>query len=117
MRKKRPWSQGQRKPFVLKRDGYTCQYCGYSSMVFDEVRSLVMDHIIPVNAGGDYSYENLITSCSLCNSLAAGSNFDSLDEKSAYIIAQLRRRGAGVYWADSTLEEIYVNIVKMKNGK
>ena len=48
---------------VFKRDNFTCQYCGKSAP--DVV--LEVDHINPVNNGGDNSIMNLITSCFDCN--------------------------------------------------
>ena len=48
---------------VFKRDGFTCQYCGRSAP--DVV--LEVDHINPVNNGGDNNIMNLITSCFDCN--------------------------------------------------
>ena len=48
---------------VFKRDNFTCQYCGKKS---PEV-VLEIDHIIPVNEGGEDNIENLTTSCFDCN--------------------------------------------------
>lgn len=48
---------------VLARDNFTCRYCGRQS---DTVK-LVVDHIIPVAAGGTNVEENLATSCETCN--------------------------------------------------
>ena len=50
---------------VFKRDGFTCAYCGRSSIV-DKVK-LAVDHIIPVKRGGSGDLDNLITSCKSCN--------------------------------------------------
>lgn len=45
---------------VLIRDNYTCAYClGYGNTV---------DHILPKSQGGPFTYGNLITACSSCNS-------------------------------------------------
>ena len=49
---------------VLRRDGFKCKYCGRS--VKQNV-ILNIDHVIPKSKGGDYSFENLITSCFECN--------------------------------------------------
>jgi len=49
---------------VLKRDSFTCQYCGASAPNV----LLQIDHIIPVSKGGDNDIMNLITSCDSCNS-------------------------------------------------
>ncbi len=51
---------------VLKRDGFSCQYCGRNPKE-DKIK-LNIDHIIPRKEGGKDSYENLITSCFDCNS-------------------------------------------------
>lgn len=48
---------------VLKRDNFTCQYCGRKAP--DVV--LHVDHKIPKSLGGTYSMENLITACFACN--------------------------------------------------
>lgn len=48
---------------VFKRDNFTCQYCGRTAP--DVV--LEVDHINPVNNGGDNDIMNLITSCFDCN--------------------------------------------------
>lgn len=49
---------------VFARDGFTCRYCGRKS---DEVK-LVLDHLIAYSKGGSDTEENLVTSCSECNS-------------------------------------------------
>jgi hypothetical protein len=48
---------------VLKRDSFSCQYCGASAP--DAV--LHIDHIDPVANSGDNHITNLITSCEGCN--------------------------------------------------
>lgn len=48
---------------VLKRDKFTCQYCGRQAP--DVI--LEIDHIVPVSKGGDNSILNLVTSCRDCN--------------------------------------------------
>lgn len=49
---------------VLKRDKFTCQYCGRQAP--DVV--LNIDHIRPVSKGGTNDITNLVTSCFDCNS-------------------------------------------------
>lgn len=49
---------------VLKRDAFTCQYCGKSAP--DVI--LHIDHIKPVSKGGNNGILNLVTSCQSCNS-------------------------------------------------
>lgn len=56
---------GKRVRFeVLKRDAFTCQYCGKSAP--DVI--LHIDHIKPVSKGGNNGMLNLVTSCQGCNS-------------------------------------------------
>lgn len=57
-------STGKKLRFeVLKRDGFTCQYCG----AHPPAVLLVLDHITPVAAGGDTTADNLVTACETCN--------------------------------------------------
>lgn len=45
---------------VLKRDGYTCQYCGADATQ--------VDHVIPRKVGGTHDLDNLVACCAPCNS-------------------------------------------------
>jgi len=49
------------KKEILRRDNYTCQYCGRKS------RQLTIDHVIPRHRGGPHSWENLVAACPPCN--------------------------------------------------
>jgi 5-methylcytosine-specific restriction endonuclease McrA len=51
---------------VLRRDDYTCQYCGRKSY------HLTIDHIVPRHAGGAHSWTNLVAACSACNRRKGG---------------------------------------------
>jgi len=46
---------------IFARDGYTCQYCGYSGS------DLTVDHVVPKRLGGRSTWENLVCSCRRCN--------------------------------------------------
>ena len=48
---------------VLRRDNFTCRYCGASAP--DVV--LEVDHVIPVVLGGGSTPNNLVTACEDCN--------------------------------------------------
>ena len=48
---------------VLKRDDFTCQYCGRKAPYV----VLEVDHKHPKSKGGSWKLENLITSCFECN--------------------------------------------------
>ena len=60
---------------ILKRDNFTCQYCGRNA-INDNIK-IHLEHIIPVSKGGRDEYNNLITSCEECN----GGKLDVLLEK------------------------------------
>lgn len=51
---------------VLKRDNYTCQYCGATNV------KLHVDHIKPVCQGGTNNIRNLVTACEKCNCKKSG---------------------------------------------
>jgi 5-methylcytosine-specific restriction endonuclease McrA len=51
---------------ILRRDDYTCQYCGQSAPI------LTIDHVIPRHMGGVHSWRNLVTACSACNHRKGG---------------------------------------------
>jgi 5-methylcytosine-specific restriction endonuclease McrA len=46
---------------ILRRDDYTCQYCG------QHPKYLTIDHIIPRSLGGNHTWENLVAACPSCN--------------------------------------------------
>lgn len=61
---KRERSVTPRKRFeTLKRDKFTCQYCGAKAP--DAI--LHVDHIVPFSKGGTCDIMNLVTSCADCN--------------------------------------------------
>jgi 5-methylcytosine-specific restriction endonuclease McrA len=51
---------------VLRRDNYTCQYCGRQS------HHLTIDHIVPRHMGGQHTWTNLVAACSACNRRKGG---------------------------------------------
>jgi hypothetical protein len=55
------------KSKLLRRDRYTCAYCG---QVFAE-RDLQCEHILPESRGGPWSWMNLVTACGTCNNRKA----------------------------------------------
>jgi 5-methylcytosine-specific restriction endonuclease McrA len=46
---------------IFARDNFTCQYCGSTT------KDLTIDHVVPKRAGGQASWENLVTCCRRCN--------------------------------------------------
>lgn len=64
---------------ILKRDNFTCQYCGAKG---DGVR-LEIDHIRPVCLGGDNRESNLITACASCNYKKGTNRIVEMEDKSS----------------------------------
>lgn len=58
---------------ILRRDGYTCRYCGAKA----PDATLTVDHVIPVTLGGGDEPNNLVTACRDCN---AGKSSSSADQ-------------------------------------
>lgn len=60
-----------RKPFldrvafnkknILRRDGYTCQYCSRRA------DRLTVDHVVPRSRGGETTWTNVVAACLKCN--------------------------------------------------
>jgi len=58
------------KKAVYERDSYTCAFCGIigNGLTHSErVKSLAIDHLVPVAAGGKSVIENLRVLCRKCN--------------------------------------------------
>ena len=55
---------------ILRRDNYTCQYCGSSGIY------LTIDHVFPRHLGGTHSWDNLVAACAACNHRKGGRTID-----------------------------------------
>jgi 5-methylcytosine-specific restriction endonuclease McrA len=55
---------------ILRRDDYTCQYCGVRSPY------LTIDHIVPRRLGGHHDWDNLVAACPPCNHRKGGRTLD-----------------------------------------
>lgn len=91
---KRSVSRKQRAR-ILERDGFTCVKCGLGATDPDPYNSavgvkLVLDHIVPVNAGGASSDDNLQTLCTACN--AGKKAFYNPSKATRNILAEIRSR-------------------------
>src|SRR5207247_9574717 len=51
------------KKNILRRDGYTCQYCRRRG------EKLTVDHVIPRSRGGQTTWTNVVAACPRCNLL------------------------------------------------
>ena len=63
MSKKRDNPSAAQRIRVMKRDRFTCVYCGKDGTDVE----LEIDHIIPVAKGGSNHISNLATACRACN--------------------------------------------------
>jgi 5-methylcytosine-specific restriction endonuclease McrA len=69
-----------RKPFlervafnkknILRRDGYTCQYCSRRN------DRLTVDHVVPRSRGGQTVWTNVVAACLRCNLLKGSRTLD-----------------------------------------
>jgi 5-methylcytosine-specific restriction endonuclease McrA len=55
---------------VLRRDNYTCMYCGTHAPY------LTIDHVIPRRLGGAHTWTNLVAACPSCNHRKGGRTAD-----------------------------------------
>lgn len=53
---------------LFARDGYRCQYCSQSR----PMSQLSLDHVVPRSQGGKTTWENVVCSCTHCNSKKGG---------------------------------------------
>jgi 5-methylcytosine-specific restriction protein A len=60
----RGWRLTKIRERILLRDGYRCRVCGWASAT-----ELVVDHVIPLFAGGNNSDPNLQSLCKDCHKL------------------------------------------------
>jgi len=51
---------------ILRRDDYTCQYCGHRT------RILTVDHVMPRRLGGQHTWTNVVAACPPCNRRKGG---------------------------------------------
>lgn len=57
--------------FLFARDRYCCQYCGRHRQELRGREFLTRDHVTPLSRGGDNTWTNVVTACSLCNNRKA----------------------------------------------
>nr|WP_229906157.1 HNH endonuclease [Thermus composti] len=61
MVRRRPGRVPLNRRNVLRRDRYTCQYCGQKG------GELTVDHVLPKSRGGLSTWDNLVAACRACN--------------------------------------------------
>jgi len=79
------------KEEVLKRDNYTCQYCGKGTTG--------VDHVIPWNFKQIKTLDNLVVCCQQCNSIAGDKVFHDFYEKKIFILERRIQKGYPIYLA------------------
>lgn len=91
---------------VLKRDKYTCRYCGrrlverslvtggkyLGGLIYDGTNAATVDHVIPVSKGGGFTEKNLVAACNKCN----GEKSDKLLEPEQMPVIQPQAKKARV---------------------
>ena len=71
---------------ILRRDGWTCAYCGkYGDTI---------DHIIPKSRNGSSNWDNLITSCFDCNNKKSDKTLEEMGWTLLYEPKMLTMRNA-----------------------
>lgn len=60
---------------VLRRDDYTCQYCG------QRTTHLTIDHVVPRHLGGVHDWSNLVAACPSCNHRKGGRTLEQAQMK------------------------------------
>lgn len=74
---------------VLRRDFYTCQYCGSR-------HELTIDHVHPRSRGGRHAWENVVAACRECNQRKGNR---TPEEAGLYLKAPPRAPTFGLYVA------------------
>ena len=62
---------------VFLRDKFLCQYCSKSF----KVEELTFDHVIPKSKGGKTTWDNVVTSCRVCNTLKGNKSLKKIGVK------------------------------------
>jgi 5-methylcytosine-specific restriction endonuclease McrA len=57
---------------ILRRDKYTCQYCGRHSP------HMTIDHVTPRRLGGTHWWDNLVAACPACNHQKGGRKLEEV---------------------------------------
>jgi len=85
---------------VLKRDDFTCRYCGRDLLRdLDSLLGATIDHLQPRVAGGGNGRDNLVACCVTCN-LLKGSTFAANVAESRNIIQDRRASLTTIYAAE-----------------
>lgn len=97
---------------IFNRDGFTCIYCGKSS-IEDKIK-LAIDHVKPISKGGLTNLKNLITSCNECNSCKGDVLLNSEIEKRILSVINIRNNNISFINLSDILKEITILMVADK---
>jgi chromosome partitioning protein len=92
----RPSNRPASRFTILRRDKFTCFYCGKKS--YEDGREMHVDHVVPRARGGQSLAGNLVTACRQCN--LEKSQTPLSEELLATLRAEITRRNQAVGIAD-----------------
>ena len=101
--------------FLFARDRYRCQYCGRHRTSLRNREFLTRDHIVPISAGGDNSWQNVVTACSTCNNRKA----DHSLQESGFHLQHLpvEPNYVELVWAVRRITEVQAKYITMFYGE
>lgn len=79
------WNRGEFSRYILRRDDYTCQYCGGPGQT--------VDHVTPRSRGGYSTPANCLCACETCNLQKADRTLAEYDWYIRSLPCQCHRRG------------------------
>lgn len=101
--------------FLFARDGYRCQYCGRHKSDLRNREFLTRDHVVPISTGGDNSWENVVTACSICNNRKANL---SLGECGMRLLSVPREPNhVELVWAVRRITDVQAKYIAMFYGE
>ena len=101
--------------FLFARDRYRCQYCGRHRAAFRNREFLTRDHIVPISAGGDNSWQNVVTACSTCNNRKAD---HSLEQCGFHLLqTPTEPNYVELVWAVRRITDVQVKYIAMFYGE
>ena len=79
--------------WVIRRDEFTCQYCGLDMGKNPAVDKISVDHINPFCTGGSNNVDNLMCACQTCNCIGRDLMFQDYLAKREYIRRRRNQKG------------------------
>ena len=101
--------------FLFARDRYRCQYCGRHRYDLRNREFLTRDHVVPISAGGDNSWENVVTACSSCNNKKANHSLHECGFHLTHVPAEPNY--VELVWAVRRITEVQAKYIAMFYGE